>query len=269
MSNILDSIYNMTHLEDLAGKDTLIHRIHPLAKLLTTLAFLFVTVSFGRHEVGGLLTLFFYPVIIFAFSDIPPGLILKRILLIEPFIIGIGILNPLFEKETFILGGMALSVGWLTFLSIFVKCGLTVAAALLLIATTGMDSLAAALRMLRVPQVFVLQLLLTYRYISVLMEEVARMLRAYGLRSPGQKGIQRSAWGSFAGQLILRTYDRAQRVYQAMCVRGFRGEYHTGKEVRFKSADFVYILVWILFFAAARSFNLPAALSSIVTGVIK
>jgi len=51
------------------------------------------------------------------------------------------------------------------------------------------------------------------------------MLRAYMLRSPlqNENGIHIKDWGAFAGQLVLRTFDRAQRVYQAMCVRGLPG----------------------------------------------
>lgn len=268
MSNIMNSLYNMRHLDELAQKGTSIHRIHPLAKLITTVAFLTVVVSFGKYEISSLLIFFFYPATLFALAEIPIVPVLKRILIIEPFIIGIGILNPLFEQNTFVIGGITLSVGWISFLSIFLKCGLTVAVALLLIATTGMDKLAAALRMLKVPQIFVLQLMLTYRYISVLMEEVARMLRAYSLRSPRQKGIHRSAWGSFAGQLMLRTFDRAQRVYQAMCIRGFTGEYNTGGSIKIKAGDILYMIGWILFFAAARRYNIPLLIGSLLTGNI-
>lgn len=269
MSNIVNALYNMRHLDDLAQKETSIHRIHPLVKLITTVVFLTVVVSFGRYEIGSLLPFFFYPVIVITFAELPVAPILKRILIVEPFIIGIGILNPLFDQQTFALGGIILSTGWITFLSIFIKCGLTIAAALLLIATTGMDRLAAALRMLKIPRIFVLQLLLTYRYISVLMEEVARMLRAYALRSPQQKGIHRSAWGSFAGQLILRTFDRAQRVYQAMCIRGFTGEYNTGECIKIKTRDSIYLFGWILFFTVARMYNIPVLIGSLLTGVIK
>ncbi len=269
MSNIAGSLYNIRYMDDLARMQTSVHRLHPLVKLVTTLAFLVAVVSFERYEIGGLLPFFFYPVIVIAAAELPAAAILKRLLVVEPFIIGIGILNPLFERQAFVLGGLTLSVGWITFLSIFIKCGLTVAAAILLIATTGMDRLAAALRMLRVPRIFVLQLLLTYRYISVLAEEAARMLRAYALRSPGQKGIQRSAWGSFVGQLLLRTFDRAQRVYQAMCVRGFAGEYNTGEHMRIKAGDFIYLSGWIIFFTAARIYNIPLLLGSLLSGVIK
>jgi len=238
-------------------------------KLIVTLAFLTVVASFGRYEITRLLPLFLYPVVIIALAELPKAPILKRILIIEPFVAGIGILNPLFEKQTFALGGLILSVGWITFLSIFLKSILTVAAVLLLVATTGMDRLAVALRMLKIPKLFVLQLLLTYRYISVLTEEAERMARAYILRSPLQKGIHIKDWGTFAGQLVLRTFDRAQRVYQAMCVRGFTGEYNTGECIKFKTSDILYLAAWLAFFTVTRMYDIPMLVGTLLTGVVK
>lgn len=269
MTNISNSLYNMRHLDDLARKDTSVHRINPLIKLLTTFAYMIMVISFGKYEIGNLLPFLLYPMIIFILAEIPIAPIFKRILIVEPLIIGIGILNPLFNHQTFVIGGMSISVGWITFLSILIRSTLTIVATLLLIATTGMDRLAAALRMLKIPKMFVLQLLLTYRYISVLLEEVARMLRAYSLRSLQQKGIHRSSWGSFAGQLILRTFDRAQRVYQAMCTRGFSGEYNTGESIKIRANDCVYLFGWILFFAVSRIYNIPMLIGSLFAGVIK
>ena len=269
MSNMKNSLYNMRFLDDLARKETSLHRIHPLVKLLTTFVYLVVVVSFGRYEVGRLLPFVFYPVLIFAFAEMPVAPILKRILLVTPFIIGIGILNPVFDQQTIVFLGLVISRGWLTFLAILVKSGLTVMVSLLLIATTGMDRLAAALRMLKVPKLFVLQLLLTYRYISVLLEEVSRMMRAYSMRAPRQKGIHRGAWGSFAGQLILRTFDRGQRVYQSMNLRGFSGEYHTGDIAKIRAKDIAYLAGWSLFFILARIYNLPVLIGSLFTGMVQ
>ena len=269
MSKVINSLYNMRLLDDLARKETSIHKLHPLVKLLTTLIYLIVVVSFGRYEIGSLLPFVFYPVIIFALAELPVAPILKRILIVCPFIIGIGILNPLFDHHTMVLGGIVISRGWITFLSIFIKCGLTVTASILLIATTGMDRLGAALRMLKVPKIFVLQLLLTYRYISVLIEEVARMQRAYSLRAPGEKGIRFGVWGSFAGQLILRTFGRAERVHQSMSLRGFTGEYNTGDITKVSFKDFVYLTAWSLFFIIMRIYNIPILIGSLFTGVIR
>jgi len=268
MPDMTNTLYNLRLLDDLARKDTAIHRLHPLVKLLTTIVFLIVVISFERYEILALLPLFFYPVVIFSLAELPALPILKRILLVAPFVLGIGIFNPLFDHQTVTYLGMTISRGWLTFLSLTIKTGLTVTAALLLIATTGIDRLAAALRMLGIPKLFVMQVLLTYRYITVLIEETARTLRAYSLRSPNQKGVHRSAWGSLAGQLLMRTFDRAQRVYQAMCLRGFTGEYHTGDSFLFTGRDFLYLTGWCLFFAVARMFNIPNLLGMLLTGVL-
>lgn len=253
-------------LDDLAKKQTSIHRIHPLIKLLTTGVYLFMIVSFDRYEIGRLIPFFFYPILLIVFAEIPIVPILKRVLLVEPLIIGIGILNPLFDHHTITLGDLEISRGWITFLAIFIKCGLTIVVSLLLVATTGMDKLAASLRMIKVPKIFVLQLLLTYRYVTVLIEEVSRMTRAYSLRSPGTRGIHYTAWGSFAGQLLLRTFDRAQHVYQAMILRGFAGEYHTGSIPKINRKDITYLSVWVLFFIISRMINLPMWIGSVLTG---
>jgi len=65
--------------------------------------------------------LFFYPVIVISLAELPPAPILKRILVVEPFVVGIGILNPLFEKQTFVLGGFTFSAGWITLYVDFCK----------------------------------------------------------------------------------------------------------------------------------------------------
>ncbi len=266
MASIKTSLYNMRLLDDLAQKETYIHRVHPLLKLLTTVVYLTVVVSFGRDEIGRLLPFLFYPILIFALAEIPVAPMLKRVLLVMPFVIGIGILNPVFDHNTVFFFGMTISRGWFTFLSILMKSGLTVLASLLLIATTGIDQLAASLRILRVPKIFVLQLILTYRYISVLIEELSRMMMAYTMRAPRQKGIHPRVWGSFAGQLLLRTFDRAQRVYQSMNLRGFTGEYHTGRTTKVRLKDVCYFVGWSLFFMLARMVHIPDLIGLLLTG---
>lgn len=268
MADIMKSLYNIRFLDELAEKNTIIHSIHPLAKLITTVVFLITVVSFGKYEITGLLSFVFYPVIIIALAEIPLIPILKRMLLVAPFAVGIGAFNPLFDHSTVLyLGDLQLSGGWISFLSIIIKFVLAVLAAMTVVATTGMDRIASALRTLRVPRVFVLQLLLTYRYISVLSEEAARTVRAYYLRAPLAKGIQPGVWGSLTGNLLLRTFDRAQGVYQAMVQRGFEGEYNTGYDRRITVKDILYFCGWALFFWAARIYNIPELIGLLVTGV--
>ncbi len=269
MAGIIESLYEIRFLDELAEKRTVIHNIHPVVKLLTTMIYLVVVVSFDKYEISGLLPLVFYPVVIIALAEIPLLPILKRMLLVAPFAVGIGAFNPFFDHRiVFATDWFVLTGGWVSFFSIIIKSILTVLAALTVIATTGMGRISSALRLLRVPRVFALQLLLTYRYISVLMAEVARVLRAYHMRAPLHKGVKPNAWGSLAGNLLIRTFERAQNVYQAMVLRGFTGEYNTGSAKKITMTDILYLIGWTFFFAAARLFDIPALMGSLVTGVV-
>ena len=266
MSNIAEAKYNIRLLEDYSERKSLIHAVHPLIKVLVTIFFLIAVVSFGRYEAANLLPLFLYPVILFSWADIPVGPILKRLLLVSPLIIGIGILNPIFDRETAALFGIVFSKGWLTFISITVKTFLAVTASLLLVATTGMTGIARALRNAGVPKLFVLQLLLTYRYISVLTEEAFRIVTAYTLKAPGHKGVKRRYWGPFAGRLLIRTMDRSHRIYQAMLLRGFEGEYRSGRDKPLRFSDGLYILGWSLLFVIVRIFPIPSIIGNLISG---
>lgn len=267
MANITQSIYKMRFLDEQAGRHTAIHDLHPLSKLLVTIAFLAVTASFGKYSLGSLIPLVFYVVITISLSEVPVVPLLKRVLPTIPFALGIGIFNPVFDTDIHAnLAGIPVSGGWISFSVLAVKCILMVLAALTLIATTGINGIAEALRQLRVPKIFTLQLLLTYRYISVLAEEAGSIWNSYALRAPGQKGIRSGAWGPLAGQLLLRTFDRAQRVYYAMELRGFKGEYNSGKPKDFSLKDAIYTICWIAFFLIIRFVNIPEVIGLILTG---
>jgi len=255
MPKIADSIYNIRLLDDLARKNTAIHRLHPVSKLLATIVYVIAVVSFHRYEIVGLLPFVFYPLVLILLAELPVMPILKRLLWVEPLIIGIGILNPLFDPK-----------GWITFASIMIKSGLTVTACLVLVSTTGLDKIAQALRTLKVPSLFVLQLLLTFRYLAVLIEELARMARAYTLRAPRQRGVRLKDGGPFVGQLLLRAFDRAQRVYEAMKLRGFHGEYHAYGKSKMTRKDILFLLAWSLFFMTARILNIPALFGLLFEG---
>jgi cobalt/nickel transport system permease protein len=114
-----------------------------------------------------------------------------------------------------------------------------------------------------------MQLLLTYRYISVLMGETARVYHAYTLRAPHQKGVNSKVWGSLIGLLLLRTYDRASRLYQAMKLRGFENQFFGISLDKLQKKDIIYLLGWTTFFIIVRFINIPMLLGLFVTGVIK
>lgn len=268
MSNASVPWSNIHFFDELAAKRTVIHRLHPLAKLLTVLAFLVTVASFGRYAVAPLLPLCIFPVALLVLADLPAGELFKRMLIASPFALGVSVFNPLLDHSTaVIVGGFVITGGWVSFCSIVLRFVLSVLAALILVAVSGIGQVGDALLKLWVPRAFVVQLIFLYRYISVLAEETTRTLRAYSLRSAGRKGVHYRAWGSLAGQLLLRTIDRASRIYQAMRCRGFDGEIRMLRSDRFRWADLLFIVGWIGFFAATRMINLTELIGSIALGV--
>ena len=86
------------------------------------------------------------------------------------------------------------------------------------------------------------------------------MTDAYHLRAPGQKGIHISAWGSFLGQLLLRSMDRAQELYSSMLLRGYHQHFHYADIKSFCTRDALYIFLCTAFFLLLRSIRIAELL---------
>jgi len=266
MSKIEARWADLRHLDDLAAGSSPIHRLHPGAKLLATFVFLLVVTSFPKYEVAGLIPLAAYPIILLSLGNLPLRPVAQRLLFAMPFIVLIGIFNPLFDRAPALeLGPVIISGGWLSLASIILRSTLAIAAALLLLATTGIDAIGMALGQLKVPRSLIMQLLFLHRYLYVLLDEFTRTVRAYSFRSLKEgEGIRYRVWGSLLGQLLLRTVDRARRIYQAMLCRGFAGEIRLLRRERFRAKDAAYLLVWSAFFLFARLVNIPKLLGTLL-----
>lgn len=259
---------DLRYLDALSTQDTLIHRLNPCVKLITTLIFILAVTASSKYEITGLIPFFLFPAVLVSLGNLPLTLILKRLLIIAPFIMFIGIFNPLFDHTPVAsVGPLVISGGWISFFSLTLRLCLTVTTALILVATTGIDALCSALLKLGVPKIIVTQLLFMYRYIHVLVEELVRCITAYSLRSFHGEGVQFRAWGSLLGQLLLRSIDRAHRIYQAMLCRGFDGEVRLLRTSPLTGTDIWYLIFWITFFVIVRCFNLPQLLGNLLMGV--
>lgn len=268
MPDITNSIYKIRFLDELSHRNIFINNLNPLVKLIVSIIYIAITVSFGKYEIIGMLPLIFYPVIIYNLCDIPPLPILKRTFIVLPVVLGLGIFNPILERVPITLyANITISSGWISYLSLIMKSLLTVNAALLLISTTSIDRIAKALSRLHVPNILVMQLLLTFRYSYVLLEEVASIMTSYTLRAPGQRGIHFKSWGPLLGQLLIRSYDRAQRIYYCMVLRGYNGKHYNGKDDTISMYDYAYLYIWTVFFIFVKLYNLPALLGKIISGV--
>ncbi|WP_185257396.1 cobalt ECF transporter T component CbiQ [Anaerocolumna chitinilytica] len=251
MAKITDAIFAVHELEEMAERKTEVNRVHPLVKLVVTLIYMIIVVSFQRYNFFGLFPFIIYPVILLKLSDIPLKTCLKKISGLIPLLLFIGIFNPIFDRTpVFILGRVGISGGAISMVTLFLKGMYCISASFLLIATTGIDGICYALRLLHVPNLLVTQFLLTYRYITVLMAEANDVYQAYSLRAPGEKGVKYKIWGSLLGQLLLRSIDRAGNLYESMLLRGFNGEFTYIRKTRMQDKDYAYLALWLGIFAA-------------------
>ena len=264
MNNISAASREFREMDELSAQDSPIHRLHPLVKLLVTLAYIVWVVSFPKYQLSGLAVMVLYPVLVFQLSGIPVRTCFHKLRIVLPLVCAVGLLNPFFDRAALLyVGGLAVSGGVVSMVTLMLKGVFSLMASFLLIATTSIDALCAALRKLHVPALLVTLLLLTYRYISVMIGEVAVMTDAYRLRAPGQKGIHISVWGSFLGQLLLRSMDRAEELYQSMQLRGFRGEFYYADPAPCTAGGVICGVVCAALFVLARLYDLPQLLGNL------
>jgi cobalt/nickel transport system permease protein len=233
-------------------KESFIHLLDPRVKVVVTIAFI---VSNALLPDGAWMAFVFAWLFLLATNVLSQLGILytfKRSLVALPFaLIAITVLfsipgKPLFTFQLFSWDFTVTDMGFLRFVSILIRSWLSVQIALLLVAVTRFPDLIHAFEHLRVPAILTTIIAFLYRYLFVLTDEVFRLLRARESRSAGASG-KRSGGGVFwrakiagnmAGQLFLRSYERSDRIYNAMLSRGYTGHLYTLNPHEMKSRDY-------------------------------
>ena len=253
MSRMNQAVYEIHSLDGMANEDRWVNRIHPLVKLCVTIVYIVRVVSYSKYNLSGLFSMVVYPVILFMMGEISFVDGMRRMRIVLPLVCVVGIFNPIFDRDIIChIGTIGISGGVISMISLMIKGILTVFGSYLLIATTSIEKICFAFRLLHIPKIFVTQILLIYRYISVLLAEANRITQSYALRAPGQRGVHFKVWGSLVGQLLLRSMDRAEDIYESMCLRGYQGEFYYGNQIRFRLQDGIYLLFWLAVCLAFR-----------------
>jgi cobalt/nickel transport system permease protein len=257
-------------MDEMGRMDTPMHRVDPRAKAVVTFAFAVTAASFPKFAVAAMTPLLAYPVAMMALGSVPPGPILRKVLLALPFALAVAILNPLMDTRPALAAGpVIISYGWLSLASTLLRFSMAVGAVLCLVATTGMYPLCAALERIGVPRLLATQLLFLHRYLFVLADEASRTMRGVEARAGRPGPLAVGVYGSLVGNLLLRAMDRAGRVHQAMVSRGFDGTVRVAAAGRMRAADWAFIAGWIAFFTIARSWNLAGAFGTLATELLR
>ncbi|MDR2578378.1 MAG: cobalt ECF transporter T component CbiQ [Chitinispirillales bacterium] len=244
---------NLYALEQLSAGGTCVHRLHPLVKLMAAAVFIVTVISFDRYAPMRLVPYIFYPMILTALSETPHSMLLKRVFIALPFCLFAGVTNVMFDTAAaFTVGGVAVSYGAVSLVTILIRMYLCVMAVLILVSVTPLSEITGEMRRLRVPNIFIITLEMTYRYIGVLLNEAYSMITAYRLRGGNKKGVDIRDMGSFAGQLLIRSLDRAERVYNAMACRGYALQNTLRRSRRLTPGDIIFLAVVLILCATFR-----------------
>ncbi len=190
--------------------DSIVHRLPAGAKLALALALIFLVLLCPAERALLLVLPLAALLAIAALSRIPPGFLLRRMALLEPFVLGVALL-AVFQPG-----------GWQHMLLLVARCTLCLFTMVLLSNTTPFAELLRVLKTLHVPGLLVATLALMYRYLFVLADEAQRMKRARASRTfVRQRRREWKASATVASQLFVRASERAERVYAAMCARGW------------------------------------------------
>lgn len=238
--------------------DSFIHRLDPRAKFLSTLALVTAIVLVPRASWLAYALFFILVAALLTVSRVPPFYVLKRSLVVLPFVLMITIFIPFFKEGAPVwslhLGAWHISVmreGLLRVAGIFCKAWLSVLSLILLTATTSMADLLKGLEKLRMPAIMVMLLSFMYRYLFVISDEAEHLSLARNSRSfGGGVGLQVRTLGYMAGALFLRSYERGERIYGAMLSRGFDGHSRSLNELSLETSDIVFVVIMILAAAA-------------------
>lgn len=267
MNKMEKALAELGHMDEMAVMESPVHSLNAGAKLLATVIYIIIVMSFNKYDLSGLVPMLLWPVLMFQLSGIPVSTCFYKLRIVLPLVMAVGLFNPIFDREIMLhIGNIGVSGGVISMLTLMLKGVLCLMASFLLVATTPFDSLCASMQRVHMPRMLVTLLLLTYRYVGVMTEELAIMTDAYHLRAPGQKGIQFSAWGSFFGQVLLRSMDRAQELYSSMLLRGYHQHFHYAPIKAFGRKDSVYLLLSLAFFVMIKFVNVAELLGGLFIG---
>ena len=228
-----------------------IHSLDPRAKSLATFLYILIVVLTPVTEPAKYIAYLLVLMVTLALSRIPPIHIIKRIAAALPFVLLIVMFVPFFkEGETagsIAVGPVVFEVtveGLRIMTGVIVKSSLAVAALAMLVGSTRFSDLLKGLEKMHVPSIMVAVLAFMYRFIFVLTDDAQRLARAFSLRNFGGFRLRKiRAVGNMIGLLFIRTYERAERIFAAMVLRGYEGRTMTMSGLKLRARD-------ALFFAA-------------------
>jgi cobalt/nickel transport system permease protein len=254
VSDVAGAVERAVFTEEHARRDGWLQKIDPRAKLV-----MFLGLVLAASLTSSLLTLvLLYGVTLIAAraSCVPFDFFVRRVWLGIPLFAGIVVIPSLFftPGPRLFDWSYGLSVPGLIGAAILIaRVAVSVSMAVLLVLVTPWADVLKSLQAFRVPQIFILLLSMTYRYIFLFLHSVNGLFEVRRSRQVGRtSGNEQRSWiTNSMGNLIHRSFKMSNDVYAAMLARGFGGQVRSYSSYQMKGGDWVALCAALLVAAAA------------------
>ncbi len=230
--------------EQFSTGHSFVHNLDPRVKIIV--AILYSIVVAVSNNFSALLPALGVSLFLIVLSKLSIRKVFYRLLLVNGMIIFLWVFLPFTYKGEawFTIGPLAgTKEGVLYASQITVKCNAILLAMIALLSTTTIFTLGHAMGQLYFPDKIIQLFLFTYRYIHVIFQEYKRLINAMRIRGfiPGTNLHTYRSYAYLVGMLLVRSYDRAERIHKAMLCRGFHGRYYTLTQFSIKIGDIIYL----------------------------
>lgn len=240
----------MNIVESFAYGNSPVHRLDPRVKIITAALFSVVVALTYKPAVicvaaGSILALLFA-------ARLPLKKVLSRLLVVNGFILVLWLFLPFTTPGTTFFTVLGLKatfegIGYAALITL--KLNTILLSCMVLLSTCPIFDLVHALHYFYVPDKLIHIFFFSYRYLHVINKEYIRLTNAMKVRcfKPGHNLHTCKTLAYLIGMLILKSYERSRRIYNAMLCRGFKGRFYILEHRDFCVLDFIFIIFSMLF----------------------
>ncbi|HTP00887.1 MAG TPA: cobalt ECF transporter T component CbiQ [Anaerolineales bacterium] len=258
LNGITETLERSLFAEEISSRPGLFQSLDARAKVLSILALLIgANLSRSLLAIGAL---YIITVVLAALSSISASFFVKRVWLALPFFTAVIVIPALFMTPGPTLlhlpfGLVITRTGLNTVLFLLLRVSTSVSLTLLLILTTPWNAVLGALGILGVPDVMLLVLGMTYRYIYLLLHTANDMFLSRKSRVVGRlsNSENQRMLAAISATLLSKSLNMSSEVYLAMQSRGFRGRIVTLRPFRMRHRDW-FLLGMSVALAALTAF---------------
>ena len=234
--------------EPFSTGNSIIHGLDPRVKIIVVGLFSVIIAISSRFL--ALLPALAVSIVLVAVAKLPIKKVFYRLLLVNGLILFLWFVLPFTYngQRVFAIGPfIATKQGILLSSQITVKSNAILLSMIALLSTTPIFSLGYAMGQLRFPTKIIHLFLFTFRYIHVIYKEYRRLTNAMRVRGfvPRTNMYTYKSYAYLVGMLLVRSYDRAERIHKAMRCRGFNKKYYSLKQFSLKKEDIIYLSVML------------------------